>query len=109
MRKILLICLLSYLFSNNLSANESKKLLFNRWLNINGYEKYLDKTSDPVDIVLDRSLCKPKVTWECVGADGNIILGKDRKSTPIYPNNLNIKLNKKKIILVINQILIEIL
>ena len=96
MKKFLFICLLSYLFSNNLSANESKKLLFNRWLNINGYEKYLDKTSGPVDIVLDRSLCKPKVTWECVGADGNIILGKDRKSTPIYPNNLNIKLNKKK-------------
>ena len=97
MRKILLIILLSNLFSNTLLSNESrKKMLFNRWLNINGYEKYLDKTSDPVDIVLDRSLCKPEITWECVGSDGNYILGKDRKSTPIYPNNLNIKLNKNK-------------
>ena len=96
MKRFLLILLFSYLFLNTLSANESKKMLFNKWLNTNGYEKYLDKTSGPVDIVIDRSLCKPEITWECVGADGNIILGKDRKSTPIYPNNLNIKLNKNK-------------
>ena len=96
MKKYLIILILSYLFSNNSLANESKKLLFNKWLNLNGYDQYLDKTSDPVDIVLDRSLCKPKITWECVGADGKIILGKDRKSTPIYPNNLKIKLNKNK-------------
>ena len=44
----------------------------------------------------DRSLCKPTITWRCFGADGKIILDKDRKSTPIYPNNLKLKLNRKK-------------
>ena len=71
-------------------------LNFNKWLNVNGYEQYLDKTSGPIDMILDRSLCSPKETRECIGADGKIILGKDRKAIPIYPNNLNIKLNKKK-------------
>ena len=50
--------------------------LFNRWLNVNGYEQYLDKTSGPIDMILDRSLCSPKETGECIGADGQIILGK---------------------------------
>ena len=56
----------------------------------------VDKTADPVDILYDRSLCKPTITWRCFGADGKIILDKDRKSTPIYPNNLKLKLNRKK-------------
>tara|TARA_B100001996_G_scaffold298985_1_gene239392 strand:- start:63 stop:1490 length:1428 start_codon:yes stop_codon:yes gene_type:complete len=96
MKRFLLILLFSYLFLNTLSANESKKMLFNKWLNINGYEKYLDKTKDPIGLVFDRSLCKPEITWMCVGADGLVVEGKDRKYTQIYPNNLNIKLNKKK-------------
>ena len=96
MKRFLLILLFSYLFLNTLSANESKKMLFNKWLNINGYEKYLDKTKDPIGLVFDRSLCKPEITWMCVGADGLVVAGKDRKYTPIYLNNLNIKLNKNK-------------
>ena len=97
MKKILLIFLFSYLFLNTLLANESyKKMLFNKWLNINGYEKYLDKTSSPVGMELDRSICNPKSTWTCVDADGKVIPSKDRKYKKIYPNNLNIKLNKKK-------------
>jgi hypothetical protein len=98
MKKIILIFILSSLLPHTLSAFEFEKRmqLFNRWLNINSYEQYLDKTSGPIDMILDRSLCSPKSTWTCVGADGKQILGKNRKSTIIYPNNLNIKLNKKK-------------
>ena len=98
MKKILILLILSLFATNNLSAFEfeKRKQLFNRWLNVNGYEQYLDKTSGPIDMILDRSLCSPKETRECIGADGKIILGKDRKAIPIYPNNLNIKLNKKK-------------
>ena len=97
MKKILILLILSLLATNNLSAFEfeKRKQLFNRWLNVNGYEQYLDKTSGPIDMILDRSLCSPKETRECIGADGKIILGKDRKAIPIYPNNLNIKISSK--------------
>ncbi len=62
MKKILIFLILSLLATNNLSAFEFEKRmqLFNRWLNVNGYEQYLDKTSGPIDMILDRSLCSPK-------------------------------------------------
>ena len=75
---------------------DSKVLNFNKWLNLSGYDQYLDKTADPVDIVFDKSLCSPKSTWDCVDADGKIIPAKDRKAINIYPNNLKLKLNRKK-------------
>ena len=93
---IILISVNLMFISKAFSNLDSKVLKFNRWLNLNGYDQYLDKTGDPVDILYDRSLCKPTITWRCFGADGKIILDKDRKSTPIYPNNLKLKLNRKK-------------
>ena len=104
MKKLLLILLFSSLFSHTLSAKwedywlELNKKSFNEWLNINGYEQYLDKTSGASDMLLDRSICNPLSTWDCVDADGKVIPVKDRKYKKIYPNNLKIKLNKKKII-----------
>ena len=82
---------------------DSKVLNFNKWLNLNGYDQYLDKTGEPVDMVLDRSICASKSTWECVDAEGKLIPTKDRKYTPIYPSNLKLQLNKKKITLVLKQ------
>ena len=98
MKKLLGILIFISLFFNNIAAADymaNSVLNFNRWLNVNGYEQYLDKTSGPIDMILDRSLCSPKETRECIGADGKIILGKDRKAIPIYPNNLNIKISSK--------------
>ena len=78
MKKIFLIFVLSTLFQNTLSANalEYKMKLFAKWLNLNGYDQYLDKTGEPVGYELDRSVCKStKVAAEytiikkCVGAD----------------------------------------
>jgi len=88
--------LINLTFNSKAFGNANSNLLeFNKWLNINGYEQYLDKTSDPIDMFLDRSLCSPKSTWECVDADGKPIPAKDRKAISIFPNNLNIKIMKK--------------
>ena len=106
MKKILIFLILSLLATNNLSAFEFEKRmqLFTEWLNINGYDQYLDKESDKVKFKLDRSVCKDEVITQeytslkkCVGADGQIIPNSDLKFKKIYPTNLNIKLNKKKI------------
>ncbi len=99
MKKLLLVILFSYLFPHMLSADQLERKIrdFSKWLNLNGYDQYLDKTGDPVDMVLDRSLCTSEAYWdECVGADGKLIPTKDRKVTLIYPTNLKLKLNKKK-------------
>ena len=99
MKKLLLVILFSYLFPHMLSADQLERKIrnFSKWLNLNGYDQYLDKTGDPVDMVLDRSLCTSESYWdECVGADGKLIPTKDRKVTLIYPTNLKLKLNKKK-------------
>ena len=93
---IILISVNLMFFSKAFGNLDSKVLKFNRWLNLNGYDQYLDKAGEPVEILYDRSLCNPRITWRCFGADGKIILDKDRKSTPIYPNNLKLKLNRKK-------------
>ena len=106
MKKLLLVILFSYLFPHMLSADQLERKIrdFSKWLNLNGYDQYLDKTGDPVDMVLDRSLCTSKSYWdECVGADGKLIPTKDRKVTLIYPTNLKLKLNKKKITLLLKQ------
>ena len=97
MKKFLGIVFLGLILSNNAFAGPYESVLkFNRWLNLNGYDQYLDKTGDPVDMVLDRSICTSKATWdECVGADGKLIPTKDRKYTLIYPNNLDIEIMKK--------------
>ena len=98
MKKLLLVILFSYLFPNMLSADQLERKIrdFSRWVNLNGYDQYLDKTGDPVDMVLDRSLCTSEATWdECVGADGKLIPTKDRKYTLIYPNNLDVKIMKR--------------
>ena len=106
MKKIFVILSLSLLATTNLSAFEFEKRmqLFTEWLNINGYDQYLDKESDKVKFKLDRSVCKDEVITQeytslkkCVGADGQIIPNSDLKFKKIYPTNLNIKLNKKKI------------
>ena len=57
---IILIFVNLMFISKALGNLDSKVLKFNRWLNLNGYDQYLDKTADPVDIVYDRSLCSPK-------------------------------------------------
>ena len=93
---IILISVNLMFISKAFSNLDSKVLKFNRWLNLSGYDQYLDKTGDPIEIVLDRSLCSPRDKWNCVSADGKIITAKERKSTPIYPNNLKLKLNRKK-------------
>ena len=98
MKKLLLVILFSYLFPHMLSADQLERKIrdFSKWLNLNGYDQYLDKTGDPLDMVLDRSLCTSQSYWdECVGADGKLIPTKDRKVTLIYPTNLKLKLNKK--------------
>ena len=97
MKKLLLVILFSYLFPHMLSADQLERKIrdFSKWLNLNGYDQYLDKTGDPLDMVLDRSLCTSEAYWdECVGADGKLIPTKDRKVTLIYPTNLKLKLNK---------------
>ena len=99
MKKLLLVILFSYLFPHMLSADQLERKIrdFSKWVNLNGYDQYLDKTGDPLDMVLDRSLCTSEAYWdECVGADGKLIPTKDRKVTLIYPTNLKLKLNKKK-------------
>ena len=95
-RFLIVLIFVNLMFISKAFSNANRNLLkFNEWLNVNGHEQYLDKTSDPIDIALDRSLCSPKSTWECVDADGKIIPAKDRKSISIYPNNLNVKIMKK--------------
>ena len=105
MKKLLLIFLISYLFPHTLLANaqERKVTLFNEWLSDNGFEQYLDKTSDNTKFKLDRSICKDSalvkdfhIIKKCYGADGSIIPNSELKFKKIYPNNLNIKFNKKK-------------
>ena len=99
MKKLLLVILFSYLFPHMLSADQLERKIrdFSKWVNLNGYDQYLDKTGDPLDMVLDRSLCTSESYWdECVGVDGKLIPTKDRKVTLIYPTNLKLKLNKKK-------------
>lgn len=105
MKKIFLIFVLSTLLPHTLSANalERKMNLFIKWLNLNGYEQYLDQTGKPVGYELDRSVCKSiktiaefTIIKKCVGADGKIIPNSDLKFKKIYPTNLNIKLNKNK-------------
>ena len=92
---IILISVNLMFISKTFGGVHSNLLKFNAWLNVNGHEQYLDKTSGPVDVFLDRSLCSPKDRWNCVDADGNLIPTKDRKSINIYPNNLNIKIMNK--------------
>ena len=77
---LILIFVNSIFISKAFGNLDSKVLEFNRWLNLNGYDQYLDKTGDPIDIVYDRSLCSPKSTWDCVDADGKTIPAKDRKA-----------------------------
>jgi CubicO group peptidase (beta-lactamase class C family) len=105
MKKILIFLILSLLATNNLSAFEFEKRmqLFTKWLNINGYDQYLDKSKEPIGFELDRSVCKDEIITQeyttlkkCVGADGKIIPNSDLKFKKFYPTNLNIKLNKKK-------------
>ena len=70
MKKLLLVILFSYLFPHMLSADQLEQKIrdFSKWLNLNGYDQYLDKTGDPLDMVLDRSLCTSEAYWdECVG------------------------------------------
>lgn len=99
MKKLLVILIfVNLMFISKAFSNEISKLLkFSEWLSVNGYDQYLDKTADPVDMVLDRSICSSEAFWdECVDANGKLIPIKDRKYTLIYPTNLKLKLNKKK-------------
>ena len=93
MKKIFLIFVLSTLFQNTLLADLQKRkyAAFIKWLNLNGYEQYLDKTGEPVGYELDRSVCKSIKTTadytiikKCVGADGKIIPNSDLKFKKIY-------------------------
>ena len=96
-RFLIILIFVNLMFIGKALGNlDSKVLKFNKWLNLSGYDQYLDKTVDPIEIVLDRSLCSPRDKWNCISADGKIITAKERKSTPIYPNNLKLKLNRKK-------------
>ena len=95
MKKILTILTFSLLASNNLFANDNKKIqLFNEWLYKNNYHQYLK--------LEQRAACKtePKYSNHWYGNDCDKFQGS---------NNLNIKLNKKKIILVMSRTLIEVL
>ena len=58
MKKIFIFLILSLFATNNLSAFEFEKRmqLFTEWLNINGYDQYLDKESDKVKFKLATSL-----------------------------------------------------
>ena len=106
MKKFTGILIFICLFFNNIAAADfyaDHILRFNKWLLDNGHDQYLDKESDKVGFQLDRSVCKDnKVTNDihivkkCYGADGSIIPNSDLKFAKIYPNNLNIKINKKK-------------
>ena len=82
MKKILAILILSLLATNNLFANDNKKVqLFNEWLFKNNYHQYLK--------LEQRAACKtePKYSNHWYGNDCDKFQGS---------NNLNIKLNKKK-------------
>ncbi|MDA7770400.1 hypothetical protein N8925_03720 [Candidatus Pelagibacter sp.] len=106
MKKILGILIFICLFFNNIAAADfyaDHMLRFNKWLSDNGHDQYLDKESDKVGFQLDRSVCKDNavtkdihIVKKCYGADGSIIPNSDLKFEKIYPNNLNIKINKKK-------------
>tara|TARA_B110001452_G_C15206061_1_gene418398 strand:+ start:124 stop:1548 length:1425 start_codon:yes stop_codon:yes gene_type:complete len=105
MKKIFLIFVLSTLFQNTLLADLQKRKYqaFIKWLNVNGYEQYLDKTGEPVGHALDRSVCKSTKTIaeylsikKCVGADGKIIPNSDLKFKKLYPTNLKVKISKQK-------------
>ena len=63
MKKILIFLILSLLATNNLSAFEFEKRmqLFTKWLNIKGYDQYLDKSKEPIGFELDRSVCKDEI------------------------------------------------
>jgi len=95
MKKLLGILILGLFLSGNAYANINS---FNKWLYVNGHYEYLDKESDNVRYILDRSVCKSKALEEdyniikkCIGADGTIIPNSDLKFKKIYPNNLDIK------------------
>ena len=95
-RFLIIFIFVNLMFISKSFGNVNSNLLkFNAWLSANGHDQYLDKTSGPVDVFLDRSLCSPKDRWNCVDADGNLIPAKDRKSINVYPNNLNIKIMNK--------------
>ena len=106
MKKLLGILIFICLFFNNIAAADymaNSLLNFNEWLSDNGHDQYLDKESDKVGFQLDRSVCKDNavtkdihIVKKCYGADGQIIPNSDLKFKKIYPNNLKIKLNKKK-------------
>ena len=102
MKKLLGIVVLGLLLSGSAHANTSLIQQFNKWLNDNGHHQYLDKESDNVSYILDRSVCKSKALEEdyniikkCIGADGTIIPNSDLKFKKIYPNNLDIKIKNK--------------
>ena len=99
MKKLLVILIfVNLMFISKAFSNEISRLLkFSEWLNVNGYDQYLDKTGDPDDMVLDRSICSSESTWDdCVDANGELIPTKDRKYTLIYPTNLKIKIYKNR-------------
>ena len=98
MKKIIFVIFSLVFLSSNAIANAETLAKFNEWLNNNGYHEYLDKESDNVRYILDRSVCKSKALEEdyniikkCIGADGTIIPNSDLKFKKIYPNNLDIK------------------
>ena len=104
MKKIIIVIFSLVFLSSNAIANAETLAKFDEWLNINGYHEYLDKESNNVRYFLDRSVCKDEIITQeyttlkkCVGADGTIIPNSDLKFKKIYPNNLDIKINNKKL------------
>ena len=86
MKKFLGIIVLGFLWCNISFADDKHLDVFNKWLNDNGYEQYLDKTGEPISYKLDRSVCKNEIITQeyttlkkCVGADGTIIPNSDLK------------------------------
>ena len=96
MKKLTGILIFICLFFNNIAVGETRDnlLKFNEWLNINGYEQYLDK--DKFIEIQDKSICNPNVPQVCVDSDGKFIPYEQYKYKRMYQNNLKIKLNKKK-------------
>ena len=103
MKKLLGMIVLGFLWCNISFADDKHLDVFNKWLNDNGYEQYLDKTGEPIGYKLDRSVCKDEIITQeyttlkkCVGADGTIIPNSDLKFKAFYPNNLKIKIYKNR-------------
>jgi len=103
MKKLLGVLILGLLWCNISFADDKHLDDFNKWLNDNGHHQYLDKESDNVRYILDRSVCKSKALEEdyniikkCIGADGTIIPNSDLKFKGIYPNNLDIRFYTKR-------------